>query len=104
VVVVGGAECLEATVVLLLHALKSVKKALDRMIATHALPDPNFGANTLSAWVGRVTTASTSSVGTVMVLFEPGLYVLFPNHDLAPNTIIRDLALQEGIHFGAPKW
>jgi len=39
-----------------------------------------------------------------MVLFEPGLYVLSPNHHLASNTIIRDLTLEKGIHFGAPKW
>jgi hypothetical protein len=73
-------------------------------MAAHALLNPNFKINTLSVSEGRVVTAPTSGAGTVMVLFEPGLYVLPPNHDLAPNTIIRDLALQEGIHFGAPEW
>jgi hypothetical protein len=90
--------------VVLLYTFEGAKNTVDRTRATHALPNSTFGANTFSAWVGRVTTASTSSAGTVMVLFEPGLYVLSPNHDLAPDTIIRDLALQEGIHFGAPKW
>jgi hypothetical protein len=48
VIVVGGAEGFEATVVLLLHVLKNIKKALDRMIATHDLPDPTTSGPKLS--------------------------------------------------------